>query len=210
MKRYDIYARPHKALRAMMADTMVALGRADTADDCEMREATARLEELLAFCEAHAALENEFVHRAIEARRPEASCIFAVEHAEQAGEIAELRELAASRHPRLHRRVALFVAKNLLHMEEEESGGNALLWELFSDAEIVAIERRLVASKAPDETMQALRWMLPAMTHAERVGMLSGLRAAPRPVFEGALAVARTHLAPKEMARLESALQRAA
>ena len=72
--RYDIYRRPHKALRALMAETLLALQRADPAQACEVREAQAQLDEMLAFCEAHAALENEFIHRPIEARREKASC----------------------------------------------------------------------------------------------------------------------------------------
>lgn len=206
MKRFDIYARPHKALRAAMAETLVAVGRADPADDCEMREALARLSELLALCEAHAQLENDFVHRAIDERRAEASCAFAAEHVQQAGEIAALRELALHRDPRLYRQLAAFVADNLRHMEDEETRANALLSELFTDEEIEAIERRLVASKAPGEMMEALRWMLPAMHHGERVALLGGMRAAPAAVFEAALAVARSHLPARDVAKLEGAL----
>lgn len=206
MKRHDIYGRAHKALRALMADTMVALGRADLEDDCEARDAEARLAEMLAFCEAHARLENEFIHRALDERRPGASGAFAHEHARQAGDIEELRALAARRDPALHRRVAAFVAANLLHMEDEEACANALLHELFSDAELLAIERRLVASKPPGESMETLRWMLPAMSHPERVAMLRGMRQAPGGPFEAALAVARAHLPPREAQRLEEAV----
>ena len=206
MKRYDIYGRAHKALRALLADTLVAVARADLAEDCEAREAQARLEELLGFCEMHARLENDFIHRALEERRPDAACEFARDHAEQEEAIAQLRDAAARRDPTLHRQLALFAAENLLHMEDEETRGNGLLQEAFSDEEIREIERRLVASKPPADSMETLRWMLPAMNHPERVEMLRGMRAAPPAVFEGAVAVARANLGARDMRRLEDAL----
>ena len=206
MSRYDIYGRAHKALRAIMADTLVAVGRADLADDCEAREAAARVDDLLAFCEAHAKLENDFIHRALDERRPEASAAFAAEHAKQEAQIESLRDLAARRSPALHRALAVFIAGNLLHMEDEEIAGNAQLHALFTDDEIHAIERRLVASKPPAESMATLRWMLPAMNHPERVALLSGMRSAPPAVLEGAMAVAKSHLAPRDFERLARAL----
>lgn len=206
MSRLDLYRRPHKALRACMADALVALGRMDRHDDCEWREGVARLEELLAFCEMHAAVENEFIHRAIEMRRKDASCPLARAHDGHAAAIEDLRERARAGDPSLYRRVSLFVAENLRHMEDEEGAGNALLWELFTDEELRAIEGRLVASIAPGDAMRSLRWMIPAIEHADRVALLTGLRHAPKPVFDGAMALAQAHLRAAEFHKLEGAL----
>ena len=204
--RHDLYARIHKALRAMMADTLVAIGRMDPDDDCEVRDAVARLEELLVFCTKHAAMENEFVHRAIEGRRVDASCALALDHHDLEAEIDELRAIARREPSRLYRRVAAFVAANLVHMEREEGEGNALLHELFTDAEIAAIEARLVASIDPGFKMQGLRWMIPAVHHSERVEMFEAMRDAPPAAREGALAIARSHLKGRDLERLEEAL----
>lgn len=206
MMRHDLYRRPHKALRAWMSDTLVALGRVDPLDDCEVREGAERLEELMAFCEKHAAIENEFVHRAIEDRRKDASRALAIAHVGHAAAIEELRLAARRRDPMLHRRVAAFVADNLRHMEDEEGPGNALLWELFSDAELQEIEARIVASIAPGDAMQAMRWMLPALNHPERVALLEGFRRAPPGVLQGAMAVAQSHLRAVDFAKLDAAL----
>jgi len=206
MKRRDLYGRAHKALRAAMGETLAAVGRADPADECEVRDALARVEELLVLCQRHLAHENEFVHRVVEARREGASCALAEDHVEHLRAIDELKALARQRDPALYRRLALFVAENLRHMEVEESAGNALLWELFSDAEIEAIEGRIVGSMQPGQAMQMLRWMLPAMNHGERAAFFGGLAHAPAAMAEGALALARTHLRPAEMAKLEAAV----
>jgi hypothetical protein len=207
MKRFDLYGRVHKALRAMMAEALLALQRADPGDAAETREARAQLEELLAYCEGHAAVENEFIHRALESRRAEASCFLAKDHHAQESEIEALRAAAASGERDLHRRLAIFIADNFRHMEDEERRGNALLWELFSDAELLAIHRALVASRPREETVTTMRWMLPAMNHAERVEVVGAMRAAPPAVLAAIMGIARSHLRARDMQRLEEALQ---
>ena len=206
MKRREGYAKPHKALRAVMAETLVALGRMDPADDCEVRETMARVEELLVLCERHLHHENEFVHRAIESKRQGASFAFAADHVQHQQAIDSLRALARRRDPGLYRRVAGFIAENLEHMEREESEAQALMWELFSDAELEAIEGRIVGSMPPDHAMQFLRWMIPAVSHEERVAFLAGLRHAPPALREGVMALARTHLRAPDFRKLEAAL----
>jgi hypothetical protein len=211
MERHDIYARIHKGLRAFISDTLVALGRMDPADACDVRDTLARLEELLDFCGAHLETEDSFVHAAMEARRPGSATPRITEHVHHVRDIEALRaaarELAQAPSPAsacsLYRRFAAFAADNLVHMELEERSNNAVLWALFTDDEIRAMEARIVASHAPAETLQALRWMLPSVHHAERLALLEGMRTAPPPVLQGALGLARTHLRASELEKLE-------
>ena len=85
-------------------------------------------------------------------------------------------ERAAAAASRLYRDLALFAAENLVHMHGEEVDNNAVLWATLSDEEILAIERRLVASIAPESMGRILRWMAPAMTPAERGTFFANLR----------------------------------
>jgi len=209
--RHDIYARIHKGLRAFLGDTLVALGRMDPADGSDVRDTLARLEELLAFCEGHLEVEDGFIHAAMESRCPGSALTRITEHVQHVREIEALRalahEVAAVPAPAsaraLYRSFATFAAENLAHMEHEESANNAVLWALFTDDEIRAIEARIVASHAPAESMQALRWMLPAMNHGERLEVLGGLRNAPAAVLQGALGLARAHLRATEVEKLD-------
>ncbi|MBV1790155.1 hypothetical protein KQ940_19030 [Marinobacterium sp. D7] len=50
-----------------------------------------------------------------------------------------------------HRNLAIFVAENLQHMHVEETLNACILWEQFSDEQILAIEKQLVESLTPDE-----------------------------------------------------------
>ena len=204
--RLDLYTSIHKALRACMADTLVALGRADTGDDAQTQSAVQRVLDLLDLCEGHLAKENKFVHAAMEARAPGSSDALDHEHAEHEAHIAQLREGAAalrdapvSARPvaaqRLYQALALFVADNFRHMQVEETAHNAVLWAHYSDAELAAIHDELVASIPPQELMAALRWMVPSFNAAERIGFLADVQAkAPAPAFEAMLQVARATL----------------
>jgi hypothetical protein len=52
-----------------------------------------------------------------------------------------------------------------------------------------------------------LRWMLPSVSHAERVAMLSGMRQdAPAEAFAGVLGLTRAHVSARDWAKLAAAL----
>lgn len=216
--RFDLYAGIHKALRALMADTLLALGRMDPEDALEVADGTQKLQQLLDFCRAHLQHENTFVHAAIEARAAGASEAIAHEHAGHEQEIARLaalatgllhcpREQRAAGSLALYRQVSLFVAHNFEHMHVEETAHNAVLWARYTDAELVAIHDALVASIPPEEMMFTLRWLVPFMNPAERAVMLRDMQAhAPAPAFAAALQVVRPHLSEREWAKLAAAL----
>ena len=84
---------------------------------------------------------------------------------------------------------------------------NALLREACDDAELLAIERAIVASIAPAEAMLVARWMLPALHAAERAAKLAAMQAnAPREAFAGVLAMLRQQLSERDWYKLGAAL----
>lgn len=213
--RVDLYGSIHKALRLFMGDTLARVGRLDTSDADELADTLAQTRSLLDLCRSHVAHENEFVHAAIEARRPGGSQQVAAEHVEHldtiAGLEAELASLAAlPREPaaqRLYRHLARFVAENFEHMNTEETSHNATLWSLYSDAELVHIHERLVATIEPAEMALVLRWMVPAMTPAERANLLGELqRQLPPEAMLGVLDTVRAHLSDTAWGKLARAL----
>jgi hypothetical protein len=218
MPRVDLYAGIHKALRALMADTLTTLGRADYRDALELAQTTQRVLQLLDFCRAHLKHENDFIHVALEARAPGSSSVIAHDHGEHEREIQELANATtallncdpaarAADVLALYRRLSLFVAHNFEHMHVEETAHNAVLWARYTDAELVALHNALVASIPPEEMMFVLRWLLPFMNPAERAEMMADMQAhAPAPAFQAALDVARPHLSEREWAKLMNAL----
>jgi hypothetical protein len=218
MPRFDIYVNIHKGLRAAMTDAMLAAGRLDAGDSCEITDTVVRIDALLDLCKLHLEKENTYVHPAMEARCPGSTRRIADEHVDHKLAFVRLRwrldaltrapaaNRAAVAHD-LYRELSLFVGENLVHMHEEETAHNAVLWDCYSDAELAALEDRIKADLTPAQMQQAMRWMLPAMTPAQRAGMFTHVRsAAPAPVFEGLLAAARALLDANGLRKLEAAL----
>lgn len=216
--RENLYAGIHKALRAVMADTLLAVGRADPSDPQDVADASGRVIALMALCEAHVQHENSFVHPAIEARTPGVCGEVAQDHVEHLHHIDRLRAAAqqlpgldatlqAGALHALYLELSLFVAGNLQHMHVEETRHNAALWSAYSDAELRAIHDALLATVPPAEMMQVMRWMLPQMHALERLQVLGGMRqGAPAPVFQAVLNVVQPHLSPRDWAKLTQGL----
>lgn len=216
--RFDLYTTIHKALRALMADTLLAVGRMDTDDDLEFAQVTQRVLELLSFCASHLMHENDFIHPPLEAGTAGASRQASDDHRHHeqafsrlAGDVETLRAAAPARRPALalalYRALALFVAENFQHMHMEETAHQEALWAAYGDAELLDVHNRLVASIPPQEMLFWMRWMVPFMNPAERVAVLGGMRAqAPAPAFQAVLDTARPHMDAREREKLDRAL----
>ena len=215
--RFNMYRFIHKALRAFMTDTLLRVGRLDVNDADEVGATLGQLYELLHFCRAHVAHENTFLHPAMEARDPGSASRIAGEHVHHEDDIdlllGRIETFYATRGDRrgvaarLYDELALFVGDNFEHMDYEEREHNAVLWAHYTDAELVAIHDALVASIPPEGNACALRWMITALNHDERVGLFADLIAhAPPPARDGALAMARSRLAEADWKKLSTAL----
>ena len=220
--RPNLYAEIHKAMRAVLCETLVTVGRTDAFDAAEVASTLAAVRELLDHCRGHLDKENEYLHPALEAVEPGTSARIAGEHDEHLQAIADLDEdvavvEAATDAGRdaalftLYQRLSLFVAENLAHMMVEETRHNATLWAHYGDDELDAIHDRILASIAPPEMMRILRWMAPSVTPASRAAMFGGMRAAmPPPVFVGIVEFAKSHLDAFDAAKLDRDLALAA
>ena len=204
--RFDMYAAIHKGLRSCMASALLRVGQVDVSDAEDLQRTLVELDDLLDFCLAHIEHEDDFVHTAIEARRPAGAQRTASDHAEHLGSIAALRadghalqQAEPAQGPalalRLYRHLALFVAENFQHMHIEETANNQALWALYTDAELHAIHAALLQSLTPLEHLVSARWMVPALSPAERAGLLNGAKQGmPPEAFAAVIAHVRPHL----------------
>ncbi|MCZ7598857.1 MAG: hemerythrin domain-containing protein [Gammaproteobacteria bacterium] len=217
-RRLDLYRPIHKALRAMMSDTLAHAGRIDCADGASVAGVAARIRALLDACHAHIDKEDRYIHRAMEARCPGSTVGIAAEHAAHEAAIANLEarvgELEAASGDeriiaarRIHHDLSLFVAENFQHMVVEETVNNAVLWKHYDDAELASLHEAIVASIPPSESATLMRWMIPALAPDERAGLLLAVRAgAPAQAFEGLLTLADELLGDADRAKLTAAL----
>lgn len=215
--RFDLYGPIHKALRHAMAHTLHGLGTLDVGDAQARIAALDGVDALLALMRSHLAHENDFLHTAIEARQPGGAARTAGDHRQHLEAIQQLEDesralrqaQSAPQAQRLYRHLAAFVGENLVHMHIEETEGNAMLWALYSDEELVAIHDRLVAVIPPAEMAGVARWMGAALSVPELAGVFSDMRQkAPPPAFEALLGIARAQLCERRWAQLAQALGR--
>lgn len=217
-RRVNIYAHIHKALRRFMSDTLNIVGAMDGDDAQEVADGLTQVRDLIAFCGSHLMHENQFIHAAMEARQPGSSASISAEHAHHEWALGQLDALAHAVEAsegdartdaitQLYRYLGLFIAENLTHMNIEETENNAVLWATHTDEEIIGIEQALVASIPPAESLDTMRWMIPALSASERAEKLSAIRRhAPPPVFDMLLGVAREHLSGRDWRKLVDAL----
>lgn len=216
--RHDCYAGIHKALRLCLGMTLTRVGSADPEDPAEVAAAARAVHEVLTLSEGHLEKEDAYMHPLLEQARPGSTARAGHDHLEHEMHIQQLRELAdaaadagapdrAGALHRLYQSLGGFVSADLAHMQHEETVHNAILWEAYSDADLEAVEGRIIASIPPEQSLALLRWFLPAFHAQERSRMLAGMRAmAPAPVFEAALDIARTVLSQPDYAKLARAL----
>ncbi|HEX5313032.1 hemerythrin domain-containing protein [Aquabacterium sp.] len=217
--RLNLYQSVHKGLRAFMADTVQLVGATDPADASERDKALEQVRTLLSICQAHLSHENDFIHVAMERRSPGSARQCQGDHVEHMAHINQLTQLvsvADSPEQRadggdawltLYQELSLFVADNLEHMMLEESHNNQVLWSHYSDEELGGIHVALVSSIPPEEMAIHFRWMIPSLSHPERVAMLGGMQQGmPEPVFHSQMAVAQTLLTPRAWQKLAGAL----
>jgi hypothetical protein len=217
--RHDGYAFVHKGLRAFMCETLTATGCMDPDDPAAVTRTLGMVRQLLEACRKHLEHENTHVHTAMEARRPGSSTCTAQEHVEHTRAIEALAAVVqavdhsagamrAALAARLYRQLALFVADNLLHMHTEEVDNSRVLWDAYTDEELLDIEHAIRSSIPPAQMMMFLRWMLPALSSGERAQMLQGMRqGVPAAVFQQVLAMVRPHLSDREWNKLCAALE---
>jgi hypothetical protein len=216
--REDLYTGIHKAMRALVCDTLVAAGRMDTADEAEVAQTLGRVRLMIELSRHHLHHENQHVHPAMEARRRGASAAAARGHAEHVQAFERLEALALrverNRGPArdsaaldLYRELALHAAEDFRHMHAEETENNAVLWEHCSDEELKGIHQAILASVGPRQMTDYLVWFARAMTPAERAALLSGMRQAlPSEVFSGVTQLVKSVLGERDWAKVIAAL----
>ncbi|MES1226148.1 MAG: hypothetical protein ABUT20_62310, partial [Bacteroidota bacterium] len=95
----------------------------------------------------------------------------------------------------------------LEHTAEEERMTQPLLWKHFTDEELASHRGKIMAKNPPQTLLTWFRFIIPAQSHTERVGLLSGFKKmAPPEFFTRGMEVIQKALTEKEFAELQNAL----
>lgn len=215
-KRLDLYAVMHKGLAACMHHVLGRVGRVDATDPAEVHAVVEAGRELLGLCRMHLAQEEEVIHVVMEARWPGSSIEAAAEHAEHVAAIDRLDHLLwaldeselAERDAvvrRVYAALGRFVAQNLAHMQHEETAHNRVLQACYSDVELAAVHRKLMAAGGAAANAAVERWVLPAVTPVERAALVAGMqRNGDRAAVVDLVRRARPRVRARDWAKLEA------
>jgi hemerythrin-like domain-containing protein len=207
MMRFNIFNQIHKALRALLYDTALTLQQTHFANPDEAELALEKLKQTLEIFDKHAAHEDCAVLPAIQQYEPSLVDAFEKEHEEDHALAGKLRDLLAAYdkagsakdqvvigHTILHSFIA-FLTFNLEHMAKEETVLNERLWRYYSDAEIIAINQKIIAAISQEEMRFTSAWMMKGLSNAEITAWLKSVQTnAPEAVFNALFTIAEKEL----------------
>jgi len=205
--RYNTFYQVHKALRAMLYETAAELQRTDFNIEEEVTSVIANITTVVDIFDKHAYNEDHFVFPAVEQYEPSVVDSFEQEHVRDHELSTQLRTLIniygslKADEERIQLGSALrkafvdFLAFNLVHMAKEEDIINNLLWRYYTDAQIRAIEKQIIAMQTPESTAVVWKWMLRGLSNREIIDWLRAVeKSVPRLVFNNLVATAEKEL----------------
>jgi hypothetical protein len=100
-----------------------------------------------------------------------------------------------------------FHGKYLEHTAEEERVTQPLLWKYFTDEELASHRGKIMAKNPPETLMIWFRFVIPALSYMERIGLLTGFQKMASPeFFDKGMNVIKQVLTEVEYAELQTAL----
>jgi hemerythrin-like domain-containing protein len=215
MNRFNIFYQIHKGLRAMLYDMAVTIQHTDFCNEEQGRATLRKLRQVLSLYAEHGQHEDTFVFPAVQQASP--AVVAALEHEHEKDEqltndlLLQIRNYrnaadAVERNAvgyEIHLSFQEFVAFNLQHMCKEERGINPLLWENYSDEEIMEFQKQIRSKVSPESEIQITRWMLRGISDGEIKRWFGKVKeTAPQEVWNGLWLIAIDELGYERVAEL--------
>lgn len=205
--RYNIFNQIHKALRALLYDTALTLQQTSFGNAEEAELALEKVTQALDVFDKHAAHEDHSILPAIRQYEPSLVDAFEQEHvedhllAEKLRGLLDIFEKQSLMSDRLDTGNAIlhsfigFMTFNLDHMGKEETVLNERLWRYYSDAELMTLNQKIVATIPADESAFASAWMMKGMSNSEITAWLKAVQTnTPEYVFSNLFSIAEREL----------------
>jgi hypothetical protein len=198
----DLYREVHKGLRRALFAVTEQAGRADAANEEDLRNLQAEVSRVTWMLRLHATHEDATIQPLVEQHIPSlAPKIVEAHHVTEetlnalnASAEQLLATPAEKRTPLLHRLyldIAAFTAFYVAHLGDEEIQSMPALTKAMSQQDLGAALMKIRGAIAPEDMGKMFRVMCPAMNVNERAGMLTGIKMnAPPPAFERMRAIA--------------------
>ena len=215
-QRYPIYRPIHKAIRHILFSTSRQVGLADFTDEDVTQECLADLDRTIGFLREHRGYEDTHIHRALERKLPGVTAGFAEDHEEDEPLIAEIEQLGAriknageaqrvALGIELHERFNAYVVMYLGHLYREETELQKVLWDNFTDSELIAIRAAIARDIPPGRRGELLPEMCANYNPDEISLFLKRLKAdAPPEVFQRTTQIDESFMQPAIWAKVRA------
>ena len=98
-----------------------------------------------------------------------------------------------------------FIKEYFRHMSEEETDINKVLWDHFSDEEILSMQGQILAKLTPDQFFKWFKYIIPSLSQFEQSLMLGGFKGnAPAEAYNGTIKNLEPYLTPTQFAYISS------
>lgn len=218
--RFDLYAPVHKGLRLALSSLCYQAGSVDSSDDERVHAFVEEFRRVGVILESHSRDEDAHINEFYEQYAPETLHQLEAQHSglEQKLEklIVLVEELDPSKLPaqrqklwyQISKDLNRFAAEYLLHLEHEEGPGMEALWKHLTDEQLKEISLKIRSSIPPHAMSIFMHYMIPAISHQERVVMFSDIKKfAPKEAYEGMSRLAQSRLDSHSWAQLQAALE---
>ncbi|MDP4283694.1 MAG: hypothetical protein Q8891_04685 [Bacteroidota bacterium] len=220
MNRPKVYDVPHKALRNALSQLSLLAGKTNYSDQQEVKQFYKLGEDVFKMLTIHANDENEVTLAELEERCPGSSQNDLDDHVQIHLAQDKLEKLLSKIYnnsksgmdttedgAEFYLAFSEFHGEYLEHSAAEERVTQPLLWKYFTDEELAAHRGKIMAKIPPRSLLTWFRFIVPAQSSNERIGLLTGLKAmAPPTFFNEAMEVIKQVLTEKEFDLLNQSL----
>ena len=216
-QRFPVYRPIHKAMRHILFSTSRQVGLADFTDDAVTQECLADLDRTIGFLREHKGYEDTHIHRPLERKVPGITARFAEDHEEDEVLIAAIEQLGARIENageaqrvalgiELHEQFNAYVGMYLGHLYREETELQQVLWDNFTDAELIAIRAAIARDIPPGRTRGEFLPAMCASYNPDEITMvLKNIKAnAPPEVFQRLTQIAKSVMQPEIWAKVRT------
>jgi hypothetical protein len=207
MQRFNCFNFIHKGLRAMLYDCALTLQQTSFSDPEEAAVAIQKIRDAVFLFREHGQHEDHFVMPPIKDVAAVMVTAFENEHVVDHALGSKLIQLinifldTTTDETRIIAGSALnkaymdFMLFNLAHMAKEEIEINPVLWELFTDEELIAVNTRILESISDEEKALSGMWMLKGINKEEaKDWILSVKQTSPDFVFQSMIGLSDKYL----------------
>jgi hypothetical protein len=220
MKRMQSYDIPHKGLRNALSQMQLLAGKTDYSNPNEVEQLYKLGEDLFTILTIHATDENEVTLAELEQRCDGCSQHDIEDHEQIHLAQDKLEMLLANIYTsskagqdttedgeEFYLAFSEFHGIYLAHAAEEERVTQPMLWQYFTDEELASHRGKIMAKNPPQTLLIWFRFVIPAQSHNERVGLLSGFKKmATETFFNEGMQVIKQVLAKNEFENLNKTL----